>query len=70
MAAMQAAIAAFGDRSQCRLRAVLAVVGAPDGQICCDRSNGGSEPKVYDAALRTNGGYQPSALVIFRATRQ
>ena len=54
MAAKRAAAAAFRPPVQGREWAVRFGDGAPLMRKCCDRSNGGSEPILHDAAPCTN----------------
>lgn len=57
MAGKRAATAAIRGRIECRLWAVHVSEGSPLMRKCCDRSNGGKEPAVTDAALITNDGF-------------
>ena len=54
---MRAATAASEGHAQGRLWAVLDISGGIMQVECCNRSNGRREPRVTDAASRTNGGY-------------
>ena len=56
MSAIRAATAASSSLVEGQLWAVSVGVGAPMKRKCCDRSNGGSEPALPDAAHSMNGG--------------